>query len=198
MDTRGDEGNLRRMTEVTQILDAMGRGDRQASGQLLPVLYRDLRRLAADLLGREPAGQSLEATALVHEAYVRLVDREADDEQRWKHRGHFFAAAAEAMRRILVEQARRKRSVKHGGEYLRVDLDDRLVCSVPAGQLLALDEALKRFDQEDPQKARLVKLRFFAGLSIEEAAETLGISRATASRHWTYARAWLHDALSAE
>ena len=198
MDTRGDEGNLRRMTEVTQILDAMGRGDRQASGQLLPVLYRDLRRLAADLLGREPAGQTLEATALVHEAYVRLVDREADDEQRWKHRGHFFAAAAEAMRRILVEQARRKRSVKHGGEYLRVDLDDRLVCSVPAGQLLALDEALERFDQEDPQKARLVKLRFFAGLSIEEAAEALGISRATASRHWTYARAWLHDALSAD
>ena len=186
------------MTEVTQILDAMGRGDQQASGQLLPILYRDLRRLAADLLGREPAGQTLEATALVHEAYVRLVDRDADDEQRWKHRGHFFAAAAEAMRRILVEQARRKRSVKHGGEYLRVDLDERLVCSVPTGQLLALDEALERFGQEAPEKAQLVKLRFFAGLSMEEAAETLGISRATASRHWTYARAWLHDALSAE
>ena len=184
------------MTEVTQILDAMARGDQQASEQLLPVLYQDLRRLAGNLLAREPAGQTLEATALVHEAYVRMVD--ADDEQRWKHRGHFYAAAAEAMRRILVEQARRKRSVKHGGEYLRVDLDERLVCTVPTGQLLALNEALERLDQEDPEKAQLVKLRFFAGLSIEEAAETLGISRATASRHWTYARAWLHDALSAE
>lgn len=184
------------MTEVTQILDAMARGVQQASEQLLPVLYQDLRRLAGNLLAREPAGQTLEATALVHEAYVRMVD--ADDEQRWKHRGHFYAAAAEAMRRILVEQARRKRSVKHGGEYLRVDLHERLVCTVPTGQLLALNEALERLDQEDPEKAQLVKLRFFAGLSIEEAAETLGISRATASRHWTYARAWLHDALSAE
>ena len=186
------------MTEVTQILAAMSRGDSQASEQLLPILYQDLRRLAANLLGREPEGQTLEATALVHEAYVRMVNVDADDEQRWKHRGHFFAAAAEAMRRILVEQARRKRSVKHGGEYLRVDMDDRLVCSVPTEQLLAIDESLDRLHQEDPEKAQLVKLRFFAGLSIEEAAETLGISRATATRHWTYARAWLHDALSAD
>ena len=182
------------MTEVTQLLDAIGRGDQQASERLLPIVYQDLRRLAANLLAREPAGQTLEATALVHEAYVRMVD--ADDEQGWKHRGHFFAAAAEAMRRILVEQARRKRSVKHGGEHFRVDLDERLICSVPADQLLALDESLERLYQEDPEKAQLVKLRFFAGLSIEEAAEALGISRATASRHWTYARAWLHDALS--
>lgn len=184
------------MSEVTQILDAIGRGDQQASEQLLPVIYQDLRRLAATMLAQEPAGQTLEATALVHEAYVRLVDSE--EEQKWNHRGHFFAAAAEAMRRILVEQARRKQRVKHGGEHDRVELDEeRLVCSVPSEQLLALDEALERFEQEEPEKAQLVKLRFFAGLTIEEAAETLGISRATASRHWTYARAWLHDALSA-
>jgi RNA polymerase sigma factor (TIGR02999 family) len=183
------------MSEVTQILDAIGRGDEQASQQLLPIVYRDLRCLAADMLAREPSGQTLEATALVHEAYVRLVD--AEEEQKWKHRGHFFAAAAEAMRRILVEQARRKQRVKHGGEHHRVEMDDeRLVCSVPSDQLLALDEALERFAQEEPEKARLVKLRFFAGLSIEEAAETLGISRATASRHWTYARAWLFNAIS--
>jgi len=183
------------MTDVTSIFDAIGRGDQQASKQLLPVLYQELRRLAADMLAREPAGQTLEATALVHEAYVRLV--ETDEEQRWKHRGHFFAAAAEAMRRILVEQARRKRRVKHGGEHHRVEMDDeRLVCSVPSDELLAIDEALGRLGQEEPEKAQLVKLRFFAGMSIEEAAEVLGISRATASRNWTYARAWLHDALS--
>jgi RNA polymerase sigma factor (TIGR02999 family) len=185
------------MSEVTQILDAIGRGDGQAAKQLLPIIYRDLRRLAANMLAHECPGQTLEATALVHEAYIRLVDLE--EEQKWKHRGHFFAAAAEAMRRILVEKARRKQRVKHGGEHHRVDMDDeRLVCSVPADQILALDEALERFAQEEPEKAHLVKLRFFAGLSIEEAAETLGISRATASRHWTYARAWLHDAISAD
>jgi RNA polymerase sigma factor (TIGR02999 family) len=133
----------------------------------------------------------------VHEAYVRLVDSE--EEQKWRHRGHFFAAAAEAMRRILVEKARRKQRIKHGGEHHRVELDDeRLVCSVPSDQLIALDEALLRFGEEEPEKARLVKLRFFAGLSLEETAEVLGISRATASRHWTYARAWLHDAISAD
>ena len=185
------------MSEVTQILDAIGRGDTQASEQLLPMIYQELRRLAAKMLAQEPAGQTLEATALVHEAYVRLVDGEA--EQKWNHRGHFFAAAAEAMRRILVEKARRKQRVKHGGEHDRVDLDEeRLVCSVPSDQILALDEALERFGQEEPEKAQLVKLRFFAGLSIEEAADAMNISRATASRHWTYARAWLHDAISAD
>jgi len=184
------------MSEVTQLLDAIERGDEQASKQLLPIIYRDLRGLAANMLAQEPSGQTLEATALVHEAYVRLVD--AEEEQKWKHRGHFFAAAAEAMRRILVEQARRKQRVKHGGEHHRIELDDeRLVCAVPSDQMLALDEALERFAQEEPEKAQLVKLRFFAGLSIEEAAEALGVSRATASRHWTYARAWLHDAVSA-
>jgi RNA polymerase sigma factor (TIGR02999 family) len=183
------------MSEITQTLDAIGRGDEHAFEQLLPLVYQDLRRLAASMLAREPVGQTLEATALVHEAYVRLVDTE--QEQNWKHRGHFFAAAAEAMRRILVDKARRKQRVKHGGEHQRVELDDeRLVCSISPDQILALDEALQRFDVEEPEKAQLVKLRFFAGLSLEEAAETMGISRATASRHWTYARAWLHDAVS--
>ena len=180
---------------VDAIKPAADRGDLRASDQLLPVLYEELRRLAADMLAREPVGQTLQATALVHTAYIRLVD--ATEEPKWNHRGHFFAAAAEAMRRILVEQARRKRRVKHGGEFDRVEMDDeRLVCSVPSNQLLALDEALVRLGQEEPEKAQLVKLRFFAGMSVEEAAEVLGISRATAARSWTYARAWLHDALA--
>ncbi len=159
------------------------------------MIYQELRSLAASKLAKESPGQTLEATALVHEAYVRLVD--SDEEQKWNHRGHFFAAAAEAMRRILVEKARRKQRVKHGGENQRVEIDDeRLVCSVPSEQIVALDEALERFGMEEPEKAQIVKLRFFAGLSIEEAAEVLGISRATASRHWTYARAWLYDAVA--
>ena len=195
MHPRSASTNLKRMSEVTQALDAIARGDEHAYEQLLPLVYQDLRRLATTMLAQEPVGQTLQATALVHEAYVRLAD--VDQEQTWKHRGHYFAAAAEAMRRILVEKARRKQRVKHGGELQRVELDDeRLVCSIPPDQILALDEALQRFEQEEPDKAQLVKLRFFAGLSLEEAAETLGISRATASRHWTYARAWLHDAVS--
>lgn len=193
---RTSGGNFSPMSDLTQVLDAVGRGDEHASEHLLPMIYQELRRLAANKLAQELPGQTLEATALVHEAYVRLVD--SDPERKWKHRGHFFAAAAEAMRRILVEKARRKQRVKHGGEHHRVELDDeRLACSVPSDQIIALDEALERFGQEEPEKAQLVKLRFFAGLSIEEAAETLGISRATASRHWTYARAWLHDAIAA-
>jgi RNA polymerase sigma factor (TIGR02999 family) len=185
------------MSEVTQIIEAIARGDKHASEQLLPLIYEELRSLAARKLAQEPPGQTLEATALVHEAYVRLVD--AKEEQQWNHRGHFFAAAAEAMRRILVEKARRKQRVKHGGELQRVELDDeRLVCSVPSDQIVALDEALERFANEEPEKAQLVKLRFFAGLSIEEAAEVLGVSRATATRHWTYARAWLFNAISAD
>lgn len=188
-------GTFEGMTDVSDFRDALAPGDFQGSDHLLPVLYGRLRRLAADMLAREPAGQSLEATAPVHEAYVRLVD--VHEQPTWRHRGHFLAAAAEAMRRILVEQARRKRRVKHGGEFGRVAMDeDRLVCSVPSDQLLAIDEALERFARDEPDKAQLVKLRFFAGMSIEEAAEVLGISRATAARHWTYARAWLHDALA--
>jgi RNA polymerase sigma factor (TIGR02999 family) len=185
------------MSDVTQIIEAIGRGDVHASEQLLPLIYEELRRLAANKLAQEPPGQTLEATALVHEAYVRLVD--SHQEQKWNHRGHFFAAAAEAMRRILVEKARRKQRVKHGGEHQRVELnDERLICSVSSDQLVVLDEALARFGQEEPEKAQLVKLRFFAGLSIEEAAEVLGISRATAARHWAYARAWLYDAVSTD
>lgn len=185
------------MSDVSQLLDAIGRGNAHASEQLLPLIYEELRGLAARMLAREAPGQTLQATALVHEAYVRLMD--AETEQTWTHRGHFFAAAAEAMRRILVEKARRKERVKHGGEQHRVELDDeRLVCSVPADQILALDEALQRFGQEEPEKAQLVKLRFLAGLSIEDAAEAVGISRATAARHWTYARAWLFNAISAD
>ena len=185
------------MNEVTRILDAIGQGDPSAADQLLPLVYAELRSLAAAQLARESPGHTLQPTALVHEAYLRLVGTAV--EPRWNSRGHFFGAAAQAMRRILVESARRKQRVKHGGEHHRVDMDDeRLVCSVPADQILALDEALERFSQEEPEKAQLVKLRFFAGLSIEEVAEALGISRATASRHWTYARAWLHDAISAD
>lgn len=185
------------MSDVTQIIDAIARGDQHAPERLLPLIYQELRSLAASKLAQEPPGQTLEATALVHEAYVRLVDSE--DRQKWNHRGHFFAAAAEAMRRILVEKARRKQRVKHGGEHQRVDMDDeRLVCSVPSEQLVALDEALERFSLAEPEKAQLVKLRFYAGLSIEEAAEALGISRATASRQWTYARAWLYNAISGD
>jgi RNA polymerase sigma factor (TIGR02999 family) len=185
------------MKDVTQILDAIGQGNEYASELLLPLIYQELRRLATTLMAHEPPGQTLEATALVHEAWVRLVD--AAEDQKWKHRGHFFAAAAEAMRRILVEKARRKQRVKHGGEHHRVELDDeRLVCSVPSDQMIALNEALERFAKEEPEKAQLVKLRFFAGLSIEEAAEVLGISRATASRQWAYARAWLYHAVSAD
>lgn len=189
--------NLLRMSEVTQILNAIGRGDAQASEQLLPLIYQELRCLAAKMLAQEPAGQTLEATALVHEAYVRLVDAEA--EPKWNHRGHFYAAAAQAMRRILVDSARRKHRVKHGGEFQRIEIDEeRLVSAVPANQMLAVDEALERFAQEEPEMAQLVKLRFFAGLSIEEAAEALGISRTTALRYWAYARAWLRDAISAD
>ena len=191
------------MNEVTQILSGIEAGDPHAAEQLLPLVYDELRKLAAAKLAHEAPGQTLQATALVHEAYLRLVPspgRESGEAvQQWEGRKHFLAAAAEAMRRILVEKARCKQRVRHGGEHHRVELnDERLVCAVPADQILALDEALERFDQEEPEKAQLVKLRFFAGLSIEEVAEALGISRATASRHWTYARAWLHDAISAD
>ncbi len=185
------------ISEVTQIIDAIGRGDKHVSKQLLPIVYQELRSLAASKVAQVPPGQTLQATALVYEAYIRLVDSE--EEQKWKHGGHFFAAAAEAMRRILVERARRKQRVKHGGEHYRVEMDDQqLVCAVPSEQIVALDKALERFGQEEPEKAQLVKLRFFAGLSIEEAAETLGISRATASRHRTYTRAWLFNAISGD
>ena len=180
------------MTEVTRILAALERGDPLAAGQLLPLVYGELRKLAAQHLAREKPGQTLQPTALVHEAYLRLVGK--GDAPHWQGRGHFFAAAAEAMRRILVEQARRKRSLKRAGERRRLDLNVEEPAEVERGEpLLALDEALDRLEARDPDKARLVKLRYFAGLTIEQAAETLAISVTTANRWWTYARAWLHE-----
>ena len=183
------------MSEVTRILSAIEQGDTHAADQLLPLVYDELRQLAAQKLAQETPGQTLEATALVHEAYLRLVDTEKP--QTWKSRGHFFAAAAESMRRILIDNARRKRRPKHGGDHKRIDLDE--TCSLAEGRadaLLALDEALAKLALEDPVKAELVKLRYFAGCSLEEAADLLNLSRATAKRRWAYARAWLYAALS--
>jgi RNA polymerase sigma factor (TIGR02999 family) len=183
------------MSDVTQILSQIEHGDTKAADQLLPLLYDELRRLAAQRLALEAPEQTLQATALAHEAYLRLVD--VEQQQRWDSRGHFFAAAAEAMRRILVENARRKLSLKRGGEYERVELrDGDFTCEAPTDDLIVLDEALRRLEQVSPEKAKLVKLRYFSGLTLEQAAEALNISRATASRHWTYARAWLYDAIS--
>ena len=162
--------------------------------ELLPLVYDELRKLAAAKLASEQPGQTLDATALVHEAYLRLVD--VDDAQSWNSRGHFFAAAAEAMRRILIERARRRQSRKRGGSLRRVELDEGSLVATPVDQpaadLLALDEALRELEAEDPGKARLVKLRYFAGLSLPEAAAALGISLASAKRHWVYARSWLY------
>jgi RNA polymerase sigma factor (TIGR02999 family) len=177
------------MSELSHILDAIGQGDPQAAAQLLPLVYDELRRMASAQLAREKPGQTLDATALVHEAYLRLVG-----DQQFENRRHFFAAAAEAMRRILVENARRKSSRKRGGDRQRVDLDvDRPATVERSEPLLVLDEALERFEARAPDKAQLVKLRYFAGMTIEEAAETLAISVTTANRWWAYARAWLHE-----
>ena len=185
------------MSEVTRILSALEAGDASAAELLLPVVYEELRKLAAHKLAQEKPGQTLQATALVHEAYLRLVD--VDKAQNWQSRAHFFAAAAEAMRRILIDRARRKARSKHGGGRQRLDLNE--ACSIvqsPSNELVALDEALDKLAVEDPGKAELVKLRYFAGLSVENAAEVLGISPATAKRHWAYARAWLYDAIRKE
>ena len=191
------------MSEVTRILSAIEQGDPHAASQLLPLVYDELRQLAAHKLAHENPGQTLQPTALVHEAYLRLVATPAtqagEDEPQWDSRGHFFAAAAEAMRRILVEQARRKKRIKHGGDLQRVDLEGQDVpVRPPPEEILALDDALTRLAEEDPEAARVVQLHFFAGLSIEQAAEALGVSRATAYRQWSYARAWLGDALGGQ
>ena len=190
------------MNEVTSILSAIEQGDPHAAEQLLPLVYEELRKLAAQKLAKEKPGQTLAATALVHEAYIRLVP-DAQHSQRtpaehWNSRGHFFAAAAEAMRRILVESARRKRGFKHGGDRERVDLDSGCLVSAPPPSLdlLALDEALSRLAETEPAKAELVKLRFFAGLTMPEAAAALGVSLATAERYWTFAKSWLYAELA--
>jgi RNA polymerase sigma factor (TIGR02999 family) len=177
------------MNEVTKIIHAIEAGDRRAAAELLPLVYEELRALAAQRLAQEKPGQTLEPTALVHEAYLRLVGNGTD--QKWDHRGHFFAAAAEAMRRILLDAARRKQAVRHGGGRRRVPLQDLQHITQSPDDVLALDEALTRFASDEPAKAELVKLRFFAGLSTPEAASALGISVASAERWWTFARAWL-------
>jgi RNA polymerase sigma factor (TIGR02999 family) len=185
------------LSEVTRILSAIEQGDPTAAAQLLPLVYDELRHLAAQKLAHERPGQTLDATALVHEAFLRLVN--VEEAPRWNSRGHFFAAAAEAMRRILVENARRRHSQKRGGGQIRQSLDHvQVFAPQPADDLLALNEALDRLAARDPVKADLVKLRYFAGMTIEEAAEALGISPATAKRYWTYARAWLFHAITGE
>jgi RNA polymerase sigma factor (TIGR02999 family) len=181
------------MSEVTRILSAIEQGDPHAASRLLPLVYDELRQLAAQKLVHETPGQTLQPTALVHEAYLRLVDGEKA--QHWDSRGHFFAAAAEAMRRILVENARRKQAVKRGGGTRRVPLEEFHRVAESPDDLLDLDDALTRFAAEEPDKARLVQLRFFAGLSTPDAAAALGISVATAERWWTFARAWLYSKL---
>ena len=178
------------MSQVTRILIAIEQGESHAAEQLLPLVYNELRRLAAEKLAQERPGQTLQATALVHEAYLRLVD--VEKAQHWNSRGHFFAAAAEAMRRILVEGARRKQSQKHGGQRRRVDLDQaEAVAAALPEDLLALDEALQKLERKHPRKAALTELRFFAGLSTAEAARALGVSVSTAEKEWAYARSWL-------
>jgi RNA polymerase sigma factor (TIGR02999 family) len=179
------------MNDVTRILSAIDPGDPQTPEALLPLVYDELRRLARQKLAREAPGQTLQATALVHEAYLRLVDTERIES--WDSRGHFFAAAAEAMRRILIENARRKQTEKLGGKRSRTAIDEvEIESGAPAEDVLALDEAITKLALEDPVKARLVNLRYFAGLSVNDAAKLLGISHATAYRHWRYAKVWLY------
>ncbi len=182
------------MSEVTQILCALEQGDSQAAEQLLPLVYRELRKLAAERMANERPGQTLQATALVHEAYLRLVD--VKQAQHWNSRGHFFAAAAEALRRILIENARGKAREKRGGDWQRVDFEELdVTTSVTPDQLVALDDALARLAALDHLAGELVKLRYFAGLGLDQAAAALGVSTATAYRHWSYARAWLRSEL---
>jgi RNA polymerase sigma factor (TIGR02999 family) len=180
------------MSEVTRILSAIEQGDPHAAAALLPLVYEELRKLAVARLAQEKAGQTLQATALVHEAYLRLVGPE---QHLWDSRGHFFAAAAEAMRRILIDNARRKKRPKHGGGRQRVELDSQIALDSDGDDLLALDAALSRLAGEDAKAAELVKLHFFAGLSMDEAGRILGLSRASAYRLWDYARAWLRTAV---
>ncbi len=182
------------MSEVTQVLVALQHGDPKAADELLPLIYQELRHLAAHKMSNESPGHTLQPTALVHEAWLRLVGAE---QQTWQNRAHFFGAAAEAMRRILIESARRKRAVRHGGGQQRLDIEEvNVAAGMKDDELLALDEVLDTFAAEDPQKAELVELRYFAGLSFEEAAEVLAVSVPTAKRWWAYARAWLYHQIA--
>ena len=185
---------LHSMSDVTRILNAIDQGDPHAAGELLPLVYDELRKLAAQKLAQEKPGQTLEATALVHEAYLRLVN--VDKDQEWHGRGHFFAAAAEAMRRILIENARGKARAKRGGDWRRVDFEHLdVAATITPDQLVALDDVIARLAEIDPLAGALVKLRYFAGLPLDQAGAALDISTATAYRHWAYARAWLRTAL---
>lgn len=182
------------MSDITRILTAIEQGNVRAADELLPIVYEELRRLAAQKMSKEQPGQTLQATALVHEAYIRLV---GSDDRDWRGKTHFFAAAAEAMRRILIDNARRKQRLKRGGARQRIDLENAdIVTEGPSEDIVALDEALSKLAQEDPVKVDLVKLRYFAGLTIEQSAEILNISRATADRYWSYCRAWLFDEIN--
>jgi RNA polymerase sigma factor (TIGR02999 family) len=197
-DRAGDEPDrtapARATGDVTMILARIEQGDPSATPELLPLVYEELRKLAAAWLAQEKPGQTLQATALVHEAYIRLVD--VDKAQHWDSRGHFFAAAAESMRCILLNRARDRKRLKRGGERQRIDLDEiEVALDTPAEDLIALDEVLERLEHEDPLCASLIKLRFFAGLSLEAAAQSLGMTRRVADRHWAYARAWLYARL---
>jgi RNA polymerase sigma factor (TIGR02999 family) len=184
------------MSNVTQILAAIEQGDPAAASELLPLVYKELRKLAAQRLAQEKPGQTLQATALVHEAYLRLIGNDAGQASHWNCRGHFFGAAAEAMRRILVDRARNRKRLKRDGERRRIDLDQiEMALDTPSEELLALDEALEKLASEYPECAQLVKLRFFAGMSQGDTAAALGVPRRTADRHWAFARAWLHRQL---
>ncbi len=184
------------MTEITQVLQAIGQGDGRASEELLPLVYDELRRLAAARMAQEAAGQTLQPTALVHEAWLRLV---GDDERTWQNRAHFFGAAAEAMRRILIENARRKSRLKRGGGQVRLDVDQlELAATTPDDKVLLIDEALERLQAQDPEKARVVVLKFFGGLTNQEVAESLGVTERTIERHWAYAKAWLFQSIRAQ
>jgi RNA polymerase sigma factor (TIGR02999 family) len=183
------------MTEITQVLQAIGRGESGASEKLLPLVYDDLRRHAATRMAREAAGQTLQPTALVHEAWLRIV---GNGDRTWQNRAHFFGAAAEAMRRILIENARRKSRLKRGGHQLRIDIDElELAATTPDEKILLIDEALEKLQAEDPEKARIVVLKFFGGRTNQEVAEIMGVTERTVERHWAYAKAWLFQMIRA-